>query len=104
MVKKHAGQQIISNTDERQKLKAMLSEVTFSYQRIDDERDQIKTIIADASEQTGLDKKMLSKIAKMMYKHNYDDYKSEQEHFELLYETLVEGLTTIPSTESKNSL
>jgi hypothetical protein len=95
MGKKSAGHNIIANAQERQKLKAMLAEATHCFERIDDEREQVKTIISDAAEQFGVDKKVLNKIAKMMYKHNYADYKAEQEHFEILYETLVEGLTVV---------
>lgn len=95
MAKKGSGHNIIANSTERQKLKAMLTEITHSFRKIEDERDQIKAIVSDASDAFGLDKKVISRIAKMMYKQSYADYKAEQEHFELLYETLVEGLTVV---------
>ena len=80
-----------SNPEDRRKLKAAIGEATNCLLRIDGEREQMKEIIASAAEQFGVDKKQLRKIANTMYKHNYADAKAENEEFELLYETLIEG-------------
>jgi len=82
-----------SNPNDRQKLKIAIGEITNCLLRIDSEREAMKEIIADASTKYGVDKKMIRKIATTMYKHNYADVQAENEEFETLYETLVEGRT-----------
>ncbi len=75
-------------------LKAMIGEITHCFQRIDSEREQIKDIVAAASETFGIKKPMVNKIAKTMYKHNYADVQAEHEEFEQLYESVVESKST----------
>lgn len=82
---------IPSSPAERQKLKTMLVEMTNCLQRIDGEREQLKEIADAVKEAFGLKPKTVNKLAKTMYKHNYADLQAENEHFESLYETLVEG-------------
>jgi len=82
-----------SNPNDRQKLKLAIGEITKCLLRIDSEREAMKEIISDASTKYGVDKKMIRKIATTMYKHNYADVQAENEEFETLYETLVEGRT-----------
>ncbi len=38
---------------------------------------------------------MIKKLAMTMYKHNYASLQEETNHFETLYETLVEGRLTV---------
>lgn len=80
-----------SNPADRQKLKMAIGEITNCFLRIDAERDAMKEIIAEASSKYGVDKKMIRKIASTMYKHNYADVQAENEEFEILYESIVEG-------------
>lgn len=80
-----------SNPKDREKLKLAIGEITNCMLRIDGEREQIKEIIAAASEEFEIDKKLIRKVANTMYKHNYADVQAEQEEFELLFETLFEG-------------
>lgn len=82
---------IPSNPKDRDKLKGMIAEITNCMLRIDGEREQMKEIITDAAEKFEIDKKLVRKIATTMYKANYADLQAENEEFELLYETLVEG-------------
>lgn len=79
------------NAKERQELKLMLIEMTKVLQQIDDLREAIKDIAGAAEEKFSIKKKLVSKLAKTMYKHNYADLQSENEHFSYLYESLVEG-------------
>ena len=83
-----------SNPNDRQKLKNMIVEITNCMLRMDGEREQMKEIIGDASQQFQIDKKQIRKVATTMYKANYADAKAEHEEFEMLYETLVEGRNT----------
>ena len=80
-----------SNPKDRDKLKGMIAEITNCMLRMDGERDQMKEIIADAADTFEIDKKQIRKIATTMYKANYADLQAENEEFEILYETLVEG-------------
>lgn len=80
-----------SNPKDRQELKTMLAEMTNSMRRIDDEREQITDIAKAAEEKFEIKRKLIRKLATTMYKHNYADLQAENEHFEFLYEALVEG-------------
>lgn len=80
-----------SNPNDRQKLKTMLTEMTHCLARMDGERDAKKEIAAAIKEQFALTPKLINKLAATMYKRNYSDLQQENEDFELLYETLVEG-------------
>lgn len=79
------------NPKDRTELKAMLAEMTNCMQRIDDEREHMGDIAKAAEEKFGIKKKIIRKLASTMYKHNYADVQQENEHFEFLYEALVEG-------------
>lgn len=79
---------------EKQEFKLMLGEITQCLRRMDDERDQIKEIVKVASEKYDIKGKLIRKVANTMYKHNYADVVSEHEHFEHLYESMVEGKST----------
>lgn len=82
---------IPTNPAERTKLKGMLAEMTNCMRRIDDEREQMGDIAKAVEDAFGIKKKLFRKLASTMYKHNYADVQSENEHFEFLYESLVEG-------------
>jgi len=82
---------IPTNTEERNKLKGMLTEITNCMFRIDSERDQIKEILENATEEYELDKKQLRRIAMALHKANYAEAKEENDEFEFLYESILEG-------------
>lgn len=83
-----------SNPTDRQKLKAMLTEITHCMLRIEDEQSAIKDIVDDAAEKFDVDKKLLKKLAKTMHKRNYSDVMHENESFETFYTILIEGQKT----------
>ena len=87
-----------SSPADRQKLKLMLVEITNSFTRADAERDLVKEILDAAQEQFGIKKSLVKRLAKTMYTNSYSNLQAENEHFELLYETLVEG-KKMPSAE-----
>lgn len=80
-----------SDPNDRQKLKTMLSEMTQCLYRADKEREQMKEICDHAHEQSGIQKKIINKLARTMYKQTYADLQAENEDFEYLYEALVLG-------------
>lgn len=76
---------------DRQKMKTMLSEITHCMKRVDDEKEAIKEIVTEISNEFSVPKKLVNKIARTMHKCNYNDVQSENQHFAELYESLVEG-------------
>lgn len=79
------------NAKQRVELKAMLVEMTRLFQINDDNKDAAKDIATAGEEKFGIKKKQINKLAKTMYKHNYADLQAENEHFEYLYEAVIEG-------------
>ena len=88
-----------SDPADRQKFKAMLSEMTHCLSRADSEKEQMKEICEEAFDQFGIAKKTINKLAKTMYKHSYADLQSENEDFEFLYEALVLGNNAVEAPE-----
>lgn len=82
---------IPTNPADRQKMKTMLVEMTNCLQRMDDEREAMKDIAGVIEEKFEIKKKLVNKLARTIYKHNYADLQAENDHFSDLYETLVEG-------------
>jgi len=85
------GKNILNDPEERKKFKSALAAITHELQMIDDRRESIKEQYGELSSMYGLDKKIIRKLATTMYKHNYTDVVDEMNHFQALYETLVNG-------------
>lgn len=86
-----SNQPDVINEQDRKEFKTMLAEMTKCMQRMDDERENMKDIAKAAEDKFGIKTKIVRKLATTMYKHNYADVQAENEHFEYLYEALVEG-------------
>jgi len=98
MAKKQSKQQpsnnkgnILNDPDKRKRFKSALATVTHYFQGIDDHKESIKETVEVISEEYGVEKKIVRKLASVMYKHNYNSIQEENRHFELLYETVIEG-------------
>jgi hypothetical protein len=85
---------IPTNKEERTQLKAMIVEMTHCLSKIDAQREHMKEIAGVAAEEFGLEKKLINKLARTMFKNNYASLHAENEHFEFLYEALVDGKIT----------
>jgi hypothetical protein len=85
------GANILNNPEERKKFKSMLAVLTKHMADIDLHRQSIKETVEDMAAEYGLDKKVINKLAKTMYKSNYGSLQEENNHFAMLYEILVEG-------------
>jgi len=85
------GAHALNDPEERKKFKSSLAAITHEMQLIDDRRESIKEQYGDLSTTYGLDTKIIRKLATTMYKHNYVDVLDEMNHFQELYETLVNG-------------
>ena len=75
----------------RKALKGCISEITICLQRIDEQKEQMKDICEAAQDEFGIQKKYISKLARTVYKQNYDSMQAENSHFEDLYESIAEG-------------
>lgn len=89
--KESRGKNILNDPAVRKEFKSRLSTVTHYFQAIDDAREGASECIADISAEYGIDKKLVRKMAKTMYAHNYSTLQEENRHFETLYEIVVEG-------------
>lgn len=88
--------------EERKKFKSLLATITHDFEKIDQIKEQIKESIGDAAQTYNLDKKVVRRLANTMYKHDYASRQQEEQHFRLLYETLIEGrLTAVESDDEK---
>ena len=79
------------NPKDAEALKSAIVEITNSLQRIEDEKEQIKDICEAGEDKFGIKKKDLAKLGRVMFKMSYADLQAENEHFEFLYESIVEG-------------
>lgn len=85
------GKNILNSPEERKKFKSALATITHYFRQVDDANEGAKETIADLSAEYGLDKKVIRKMAKTMYNHNYGSMQEENRHFESLYEIIIEG-------------
>lgn len=80
----------LSTATDRKKVKDALVEISNSMTRISAEREFIKEIVDDISENHEIPKKAVKALANVYYKNSYSTVEAEQEEFALLYETLFE--------------
>jgi hypothetical protein len=83
------GHSILVDPEQRKKFKQCLATITHYLQIIDDQKEAIKDTVEETSIMFAVDKKFVRRLATVMFKHNYADIQEENEHFSLLYETLV---------------
>lgn len=82
------------NSHELKEIKSMIVEITNCLSRIDGEREQIKDIASAVEDKFNIKKKLVNKVARTMYKHNYADLQTENKHFEFLFEAVANGKQT----------
>jgi hypothetical protein len=80
---------MISDPAARKKLFNSLQEASDSMTRIAAERDLIKEIVKAASEEHGVEKKVIAKMARIYYKQNFDQEVKEFQDMESLYEIVT---------------
>lgn len=94
---------ILTNPEELKKFKQVLATITHYLQIIDDQKEAIKETVEEAAGEYSIDKKLIRKLANTMYKHNYADIQEENNHFELLYESLVGTRVTLSNELDEDS-
>lgn len=82
---------VLADPEIRKKFKSMLAVITQYFDAIDKQKEGMAETLADMAVEYGLDKKTIRKLAITMYKHNYGSLQEENRHFEVLYETVIEG-------------
>lgn len=76
---------MIQNPEDRKKIRDALQEISNSYTRVEAERDLIKEIISNMSEEFDLPKKTVRKMAKVYHKQNFSQEQQEFSDFEAVY-------------------
>ena len=79
----------INTTEGRQKVKEALQLMSRCLTSIADERDVIKDIIKDLSDEFDLPKKIIRKMGKVFHAQSFSEEKASNEEFEALYEEVV---------------
>lgn len=79
----------LENIEDQQKLFDLLKLCSMSKTRIAAERDLMSENLKKISKEIGIDKKLLSKLATVYHKQNYDEEVACNEQFEMLYNIIV---------------
>lgn len=70
------------------KLKNAIREMSDSYVRVEAERDLQKAILETVSEEIGVEKKIIRKMARAFHKQDFDKLREENQTFEVSYESV----------------
>ena len=73
-----------------QKIKAAIGEISGSLTRIEAERDLIKEIIVNLSDEYQLDRKLLRNLAQVYHKNSFAQESSFGDDLEAVYTTVLE--------------
>jgi Zn-dependent M32 family carboxypeptidase len=79
----------ISSPEDRKKIKDAVQEISNSMLRMEAERDLIKEIIKDVSDNHQIPRKIIAKIAKTFHKQNLTQEIADHEDFVEVYETVT---------------
>jgi hypothetical protein len=79
----------ISSPEDRKKIKQAVQEISNSFTRIEAERDLIKEIVKDVSDNHQIPRKIIAKIAKTFHKQNLTQEIADHEDFVDIYETVT---------------
>jgi hypothetical protein len=74
---------------DKEKLKKQIQELSNSMTRIDGEREYIREAVKAASEEHGINKKVLRKMATAYHKQNFMEEVANQEEFENVYKDVI---------------
>ncbi len=74
---------------DKKKVKNAIMELNDSMTRASAERELQKETIANISEELGLDKKLLRRMAKAYYKANFNEEVEENNNFQEFYDNII---------------
>lgn len=80
---------IPSAESDRKKIKDAMTEISNSMTRIDAEKDFQKAAIEDLSDEVGIDKKYLKRLANTYHRQNLVEVTTEADDLQSLYETCL---------------
>lgn len=80
---------IPSAESDRKKIKDAMTEISNSMTRIDAEKDFQKAAIEDLSDEVGIDKKYLRRLANTYHRQNLVEVTTEADDLQSLYETCL---------------
>lgn len=95
MAKSESTKNVMADPVERKNFKIGLNTITAYMQIASDNKSAITETVGFLADKYGLDKKIVRKMASTLYKRNYSDVQEENQHFEELYETIVEGASQV---------
>ena len=81
----------ISSVEDRKKIFAAIREISNSFVRIESERDLIKDIVKDVSDNYQISRKTVNKLAKVYHKQNLSQVEQEHEEFLEVYESITKS-------------
>jgi Zn-dependent M32 family carboxypeptidase len=79
----------ISSPEDRKKIKDAVQEISNSMLRMEAERDLIKEIVKEVSDNHQIPRKIVAKIAKTFHKQNLTQEIADHEDFVEVYETVT---------------
>ena len=79
---------MISNPAAKKRVSDSMQEISGSFTRIEAERDLIKNIICDLSEELEINKKLLRKAARAYHKQNLAEEQQQMEEVATLVESI----------------
>lgn len=79
----------ISSPEDRKKVFAAIREISNSMTRMEAERDLIKDIVKDVSDNFQVSRKIVNKMAKVYHKQNLSQAVAEHEEFVEMYEEVT---------------
>lgn len=81
---------IPSSPADLKKLNSAVKEIANSFVRMEGERDQVKEIIDEVHDITGIPKKHIRNMARDYHKHNFNQKVEEMSDYQQLYESVME--------------
>jgi archaellum component FlaC len=90
-----------SNPADRKKIRDIFYEMAGITQTIKDRREDLKSYVEVLSNDYQMPKKLIPKIAKIVFEHNFDDISEEHSAIELIYEGIMGAGATDSDDESE---
>lgn len=90
----------ISSIEDRKKIFAAIREISNSMVRIESERDLIKEIVKDVSDNYQLSRKVVNKMAKVYHKQSLSQTVAEHEEFVEMYDEVTSANTPQQTEQS----
>lgn len=75
--------------DDKKKIKKAVQEMNDSFTRVAAERDLQKSILEKVSEEVGMDKKLLRRLAKTFYNGSFVVEQTDFEAFDMAYNQII---------------